>query len=228
MAKNYSFIKYLFLVALCVGIALSCRSRRVGTGSKVGLVYGNVQSDLFYYPQPFVATPPYCVPKVIYVDAPIAHKVKNVRDAVRQTYLSQIGVRELTGHNDGKAVEMYLRYCGLKRGEPWCASFVCWSLGQNHVPNPKAGYCPDLFTAKTIIFKRNGSKSLTPMAGDAMGIYFPEKERIAHTGFVHIWGDEVTITVEGNTNEGGSREGDGVYRKRRLTRQIYAVARFVK
>ena len=153
----------------------------------------------------------------------------NIRQAVSKTYTSQIGVRELTGHNDGKSVEMYLHYCGLEKGEPWCASFVCWCLGQNKVPNPRAGFCPALFTPKTVIWKRTAkTNTITPMPGDAFGLYFPEKGRIAHTGFVHVWGTKEVTTVEGNTNEAGSREGDGVYKKIRLTRQIYAVARFIK
>ena len=35
------------------------------------------------------------------------------------------------------------------------------------------------------------------------------------------------ITVEGNTSEAGSREGDGVYRKRRAKRTIYKASRWV-
>jgi hypothetical protein len=67
-----------------------------------------------------------------------------------------------------------------------------------------------------------------PQQADAFFIYFPEKGRVAHTGFVHIWGTDWVETVEGNTNQAGSREGDGVYRKRRLKRQIYAVANYIK
>jgi hypothetical protein len=151
----------------------------------------------------------------------------NIRLAVSKTYVSQIGVREATGHNDGKAVEMYLHYVGLPKGQPWCASFVSWVYGQNKITNPHSGYCPDYFTAKRTIWKRNGKVNTIPAQGDVWGLYFPEKGRIAHVGFVEQWGDKITITVEGNTNEAGSREGDGVYRKRRLTHQLYAVARYI-
>lgn len=151
-----------------------------------------------------------------------------VRNKVALTYSSQIGVRELTGNNDGKAVETYLRYCGLLKGEPWCAAFVCWAYGQNKIPNPKSGYCPDLFKRQNIIWMRNMQSNAPPAQGDIFGIYFLEKKRIAHTGFVDKWTATQVQTVEGNTNKAGSREGDGVYRKIRLTRQIYAIARFVK
>ena len=151
-----------------------------------------------------------------------------IRNKVALTYTSQIGVRELTGNNDGKAVETYLRYCGLPKGEPWCASFVCWVYGKNNVTNPRSGFCPDLFQQKNTVWTRNSNHNITPTRADIFGIYFPNKKRIAHTGFIDKWTSTQVHTVEGNTNQAGSREGDGVYRKIRLTRQIYAVARFIK
>ncbi|MEJ7778693.1 MAG: hypothetical protein WKF68_03805 [Daejeonella sp.] len=67
----------------------------------------------------------------------------------------------------------------------------------------------------------------TPTTADIFALYFPEKGRIAHVGFVDEWNEPWVVTVEGNTNVLGSREGDGVYRKRRLTRSVYKVARFI-
>lgn len=136
-------------------------------------------------------------------------------------------MRELTGNNDGKAVEMYLHYVGLPKGNPWCAAFVCWNLGQNAVKNPRSGYCPDLFNPKQLVWQRNRKNNGTPRQADVFGIYFPEKKRIAHVGYIDHWSDKTVTTVEGNTNQAGSREGDGVYRKIRLTRQIYAVSRYI-
>lgn len=152
----------------------------------------------------------------------------NTRAGVQHTYSSQIGILELTGNNDGKQVEAYLKYVGLSKGNPWCAAFVCWVLGQNNVPNPKSGYCPSLFAKEDQVWKRTSKTNSLPLPGDVFGIYFPEKKRIAHVGFVDSWTHKTVNTVEGNTNDAGSREGDGVYRKIRLTRQIYAVTRFIK
>lgn len=151
-----------------------------------------------------------------------------IRDKIAQTYSSQVGVRELTGNNDGKAVETYLHYCGLSKGQPWCAAFVCWVYGQNNVHNPKSGFCPDLFKTNRVIWRRSTKYNGLPVSGDIFGIYFPEKRRIAHTGFIDKWGSIQVHTVEGNTNQAGSREGDGVYQKIRLARQIYSVARYIQ
>ncbi len=67
-----------------------------------------------------------------------------------------------------------------------------------------------------------------PTTGDIFALFFPEKNRIAHAGFIDQWDDTWLITVEGNTNLSGSREGDGVYRKRRLVRSVYQVARYIR
>ncbi|MCU0383758.1 MAG: hypothetical protein MUF68_06795, partial [Cyclobacteriaceae bacterium] len=40
---------------------------------------------------------------------------------IKESYDSQLGVREATGKNDGKAVEMYLATVNLTKGYPWCA-----------------------------------------------------------------------------------------------------------
>lgn len=148
------------------------------------------------------------------------------RVKVKHVYTAQIGVRELTGHNDGRMVETYLRYVGLAKGNPWCASFVCWCYGQAGVKNPRSGACPDLFR-NHVIYRRTSGFRTTPQTGDIWGLYFPEKGRVAHTGFVDDWGRKYVITVEGNTNEAGSREGDGVYRKRRPRSSIYVVANYI-
>lgn len=69
---------------------------------------------------------------------------------------------------------------------------------------------------------------IIPKPADVFGIYFANLKRIAHVGFVDEWGDKYLITVEGNTNEAGSNEGDGVYKKRRLISSIYQVSDWVK
>ena len=114
------------------------------------------------------------------------------------------------------------------------------------MPNPRTGWSPGLFRTHKVIWVRTTEKGKlktevlrkgahssqpiapSPQTGDVFGLFFPEKDRIAHVGFVDQWDGTWLITVEGNTNVSGSREGDGVYRKRRLVKSIYRVARYVK
>ena len=44
--------------------------------------------------------------------------------------------------------------------------------------------------------------------------------RVAHVGLVEKSEGDWLVTIEGNTNGGGSRDGDGVYRRRRLAANV--------
>src|ERR1035438_8330266 len=45
-------------------------------------------------------------------------------------------VRELSGHNDGPEVEMFLHSIGRKKGDSWCAAFVSYCLITAKVKEP--------------------------------------------------------------------------------------------
>jgi hypothetical protein len=150
-------------------------------------------------------------------------------DVVAAIYTREIGVRELTGHNDGSRVEEYLAAVDRYKGDAWCAAFVAWTFQQAGVKAVRSGWSPAWFEDKThTIYTHGGASTGTPQRADVFGLYFANLGRIAHVGFIDEWDNSgVCITVEGNTNEAGSREGDGVYRKRRLKTQIYKVSRWV-
>ena len=130
--------------------------------------------------------------------------------------LAELGVREWSGKNDGPKVEAYLAAAGLKKGQPWCAAFVSWVYQQAGYPKPRTGWSPALFPASRLVKKGK--------PGVVFGIYYPELKRIGHCGFVLSETTDWLLTVEGNTNGGGSRDGDGVYRKRRHSKTVHAYA----
>ena len=110
------------------------------------------------------------------------------------------------GSNWGKDVQGYLNSVGINVPAPWCMAFVYWvvekaskELGQ---PNPlqKTGH---------VLTQWNASKKLrvvgTPERGDIFIMDFGGGK--GHTGFVaEIKGDRI-MTIEGNSNGQGSREG---------------------
>lgn len=159
-------------------------------------------------------------------------ELKSKRGILRAVYTAELGVRELSVRNDGPEVEKYLSYVGLKKGQPWCAAFVCWALAEANIKNPRSGWSPDLLPASKVIWQRTRAIAAgdidAPREGDVFGIWYRDKGRIAHVGFVDKWDGNWMISVEGNTNEAGSAEGDGVYRKRRLTASLYKVADFIQ
>ena len=153
---------------------------------------------------------------------------QNPGDRVKEIYDSQVGVREATGHNDGCQVERYLAVTGFKKGSAWCASFVAWVFEQAGIPTVKSAWSPSWFPDSKTIYTRGANMNKVPSQADVFGIYFHKYKRIAHVGFIDRWpsNSSYVVTVEGNTNDGLSREGDGVYRKRRLKSQIFKVSRW--
>jgi len=146
---------------------------------------------------------------------------KPQRDCVCETYRAELGVREATGNNDGYHVEKYLASTQLGPGYAWCAAFVNWSVRKCGVIGPQAAaWSPSWFPAERL---NHGP----PKPGDVFGIYFPSKNRIAHVGFIDEVKENHYVTLEGNTNDVGSREGDGVYRKYRIKKQVSATANWI-
>jgi hypothetical protein len=131
----------------------------------------------------------------------------------------EIGVREQTGKNDGRRVEEYLRYVGLKKGQPWCAAYVSFIFAQSGFNKPCSGWSPDLFPSSRL------ARSSLP--GNILGIYFKKYKRIAHVGIILEQRGDYLISAEGNTNVEGSREGDGVYIRMRHRRTIYKIADWI-
>jgi hypothetical protein len=150
-----------------------------------------------------------------------------IRQTIQKVYSAEIGVREQTGNNDGQRVEMYLATTGLGKGYPWCAAFVTWTMIQAKVKTPHSAYSPDWFISN-VIYKQTWQKTYPEAKpGMVFGLYFASKKRIAHVGFIDGEDHNNYYTVEGNTNEAGSREGDGVYRKIRPKNTVYVIADYV-
>jgi uncharacterized protein (TIGR02594 family) len=152
------------------------------------------------------------------------------RDCVVSTYKSQLGVTEATGKNDGPEVQAYLKTTGLKGNYPWCAAFVNWVLKKCGIKTINDARAGSWFKSEKIIYQRGKSSNKTPQSGDLCGFIWNGKF-IQHIGFIDKWGENSVITVEGNTTPQGegiqTREGDGVWRKRRMKRSIFVVADWI-
>jgi hypothetical protein len=150
------------------------------------------------------------------------------RDRVLATAVGLLGTTEATGHNDGPAVERILASTGNRRGEPYCAAFNFYCYQQAGLASlaPRSAWSPDWVRSPTWTRAEGGR---TPQPADSFGIYFSSKGRVAHTGLVRAWAPRVVVTVEANTSpdaapgSAADRDGGGIWSKRRLTSQIYAV-----
>jgi hypothetical protein len=133
---------------------------------------------------------------------------------------SQVGQCEKPkGSNWGEPVQSYLKSVGITFPAAWCMAFVYWTF-------QKA--CAQLSVANNLI-KTGGVldawnrvdkkyKSEIPVVGSVFIMQFSGGR--GHTGIVESYDARFIYTIEGNTNDEGSREGYEVAKKKRLRSQI--------
>lgn len=138
-------------------------------------------------------------------------------------------VQEIS-QNDSPRIREYQNTAGAKRNTPWCASFVFWcyvrsgwrlSDGPNHPQSAfgwrtwsqKLGIC-----ASSIVGAQRGDLAGWINKDGSGHIFFIVK---AYRKFL-IWHVD---TIEGNSNDAGSREGDRVIRRtRRWTSKMFRIS----
>ena len=125
----------------------------------------------------------------------------------------QLGNAEVPhGSNWGPAVEKYLKSVGINSPSAWCMAFVYWCVNE---ASKEMGVHNPLFKTGHVLTQWTKSKSFriidAPRKGDIFIMDFGGGK--GHTGFVtNVVGDRIN-TVEGNSNDEGSREGFEVCRK---------------
>lgn len=137
-----------------------------------------------------------------------------------------IGVREATGRNDGTEVERYLKHVGLGKGHAWCAAFVCYHLSECGVNNPRSAWSPSIASGGQRVWSPRKAVR-DPLPGDVFALYYPSLKRVGHVGFVSAFKRRYIETVEGNTSGPGSREGDGVYARRRELSKVHSIINYI-
>lgn len=148
------------------------------------------------------------------------------RTCVAMGAAADVGVREASGRNDGPEVERYLAHVGLGPGYAWCAAFVSYHLDQCGVNNPRSAWSPAFASvADQVWTPRKASRS--PRPGDVFSIYFPSLGRVGHVGLVAGLDGNYINTIEGNTSGPGSRDGDGVYARRRQLSKVHAITNYI-
>lgn len=150
----------------------------------------------------------------------------SLAEAVIGVASAQVGVREVPPHsNRGPMVDEYMKSVnpGLL-GKAWCMAFVYWCFGQAAQkvgignPLPKSAGVLDSWT-KSQSLSRVKIVAAAEAAADStliepgMVFYMDYDGKYGHAGIVvAIQGSQLT-TIEGNTNEAGSRTGGGVFQR---------------
>lgn len=137
---------------------------------------------------------------------------------------NQLGVTEATGHNDGPAVETFLKAVGLGKGNPWCMAFVYWCAKQAAI---KLGLINPLKETGGVLDEWQSGRGVH-LTEPEEGCIFILRESTGgyHTGIVTgVLPDGSMHTIEGNTNNNGSREGTSVLRKTRYQSEMVGYIR---
>lgn len=163
----------------------------------------------------------------------------SIAEAVAQAAESKIGVRESGGANKGPAIQPFFDADWYDPngklpgddGYAWCASFVCWCVmvavaGRKITfsrPRTPSAWGFEAWS----LSQDNSTRTLKPAGKDIKRgdlVIF----KFSHIGIAISPPDDkgYLYTIEGNTNSAGSREGDGVYRKRRNISSFRSRIRF--
>lgn len=149
-----------------------------------------------------------------------------------------IGVKETGNNKAGDSKELLaifkadsLTVNGVTDGYPWCAAFVSFCVQKllNNSPSfsmtkpPKEASVSRFLNVwaknnNCLIFPRN-SEFFKPQKGDIVVFTF------SHIGIVESVNGKMVTTIEGNTNDAGSREGSAVARKVRVNSIIKSYIR---
>ncbi|HZQ70696.1 MAG TPA: peptidoglycan-binding protein [Terriglobales bacterium] len=140
------------------------------------------------------------------------------------------------GSNRGPRVDQYIRSVGLDpaRQFPWCAAFVYWCFEQAaprlSLPNPVTRTGSVLEHWQKAASNPRARRLLAAECQVNPGLVQPGMIFVlatgagaGHTGLIESIEAQYLTTIEGNTNEGGSREGVGVFR--RTSRKISQINR---
>jgi hypothetical protein len=134
---------------------------------------------------------------------------------------SQIGVTEKPpGSNSGPEVTAYQSRTGIPTGLPWCMAFVYWCYDEASKKQNKKN---PLIKTGGVLAHWNKAACKKISAEEAIqnpGLIKPGQifmmsfgKGTGHTGLVEKVEGGILTTIEGNTNDGGSREGIGVFRR---------------
>jgi hypothetical protein len=149
--------------------------------------------------------------------------------------IGELGKEETPrGSNWGPHVQKYLKSVGISFPASWCMAFVYWCVEEAKVriPDGTGGLRNPLVKTGGVLKQWNDidtqarqpkSKFTTPKAGDIFIMDYGKG--LGHTGFVErVEGDRIH-TIEGNTNDEGSREGFEVARR---VRRISSCRGFIR
>ena len=149
--------------------------------------------------------------------------MSNTAASVLSVARSQIGVKS------GKKYWDYVMGSGYISGgaTPWCACFVSWVF---HEAGAKCAGLPSASCTYGIYAKALKAGKVVSVskakAGDVVLFNFDHiRSDAEHVGIIESVGSGTLVTIEGNTNAGGSSTGGQVCKKVRSKANVFAIVR---
>ncbi len=144
--------------------------------------------------------------------------------------LANLGVHEVPkGSNDGPFIRVYLAFVGIFHPAAWCCAYCSFRIHKAAASLgiksrwPKSGYVQGVYNWSV----KNTIISTKPLKNHAFVVYYPNLKRYAHIGLIaDVKGDKF-LTVEGNSNTDGGREGYAVVSQWRLWTKNHKSIRIV-
>jgi hypothetical protein len=153
---------------------------------------------------------------------PTPKKTRTLGQKALDTAKTQLGQCEKPlGSNWGEPVKTYLHTVGINFPASWCAAFVFWCFNQVADKNPLVK------TGGVLKHWNEADKKLRvtePKEGDIFIMDFGKG--LGHTGIVEKVDSTFIYTIEGNSNDDGSRNGVEVVKHKRLKTKIKGYLRY--
>lgn len=151
------------------------------------------------------------------IPAPV---VKSPKQKLYDWAQSKVGQRETHGKNRSPFIDSLNRAAGVPLGSPYCGSFVGYGNAKFGFDFPKGyAWSPTWADRNRVVTQ--------PDTMDVFTLYYQRLGRVGHVGY-HVCNKETHIeTIEANTNDSLSREGDGVHGKRRKKASIHRFTRWI-
>lgn len=138
----------------------------------------------------------------------------------RTVLLANVGVKELTGNNDGPKIRLFLKSVGINHDASYCAAYQYYCFDaitedKSMIPIKRTGVANQIYSDAK---KRGKSVYYSPAVDDLItwkygGSWRGHIERVIE---VHPAGWVITVGANtSNGKTGSQREGNGVFKRRR-------------
>jgi hypothetical protein len=163
--------------------------------------------------------------------------VKELAAEIVRVSIAEVGIEEVDGTNCGIRVNEYKAATNLPPEQPWpwCAAFVCWvvktalgNIGAKETATFKRPTTAGAWDFENWSRRQDATTSTLKNQGFDIRPGDIVVFKFSHIGIAVSAPDKegYVRTVEGNTDSAGSREGGGVFAKRRQVSKIRSRIRF--